>query len=124
MAMNLVDQINQHKYLYLDKLIELADHKPELWVSEARAKSNRETDNAVAYRPIVTDEFCKSYKIAIDNCVAYCVTSEHCTQVNEDEEYEGNLFRYYSKSRFLSFAKDSMSFEHVEEIVEKKVRHI
>jgi hypothetical protein len=125
--MNLVDQINGHKYLYLDKLQELSDLELEIWISEARvaeAEPGEPPENTSAYGAIITDNTCKSYKIYIKGYVAYCVTNESCGLMGEGEEFTGNLFRHYSKSKFLDFAKDSMSFEYLEEVVEKKANHI
>lgn len=76
--MNLFDQINSYKYLYLDKLIEENDLELVLWISEARSDDNHKEDlkdilefsSSREMRPIVTDEFCQRYKITFPRYLA------------------------------------------------------
>ena len=60
------------------------------------------SENTNFYGAIETDESCKRYKIKIDGYVAYLVSDESFAQENEGEEDIGNLFRSYTKSKFLS----------------------
>lgn len=123
--MNLVDQINTHKYLYLDKLIELNDLELELWISEARiAQDGKElSENATYYGSIETDEFCKRYKITFKSYIAYSVINESFVNDVEDEKFVGSLFRKYSKSSFLDYVSTSATIGYAEDIFESKNQH-
>lgn len=59
--MELIDQLNAHKWLYLDRLYEKADLELCILVDEAQIVGGElETfDNAIAYGPIVT--LCATY---------------------------------------------------------------
>lgn len=122
--MSLVNQINTHKYLYLDKLVEINDLELELWINEAKvAQGDNLPENATAYGAIETDEFCKRYKITIENYITYCVLNESYIQDNEGAEFVGTLFRHYSKSKFLNYVSETMSIEYVEDLFNEKPKH-
>lgn len=124
--MSLTDQINGHSYLYLNKLQEFNDLELEIWINEAKVSASTEmlSENSSAYGPIVSDDTCKSYKISVKEYVVYCVTNESCGAIHDDEEFSGSLFRHYSKSRFMAFAKASKNFGYLEEVKEQDSRHI
>lgn len=103
--MNLVDQINSHKYLYLDRLYEKQDLELCVIIDEAKVPSGEieSSDSVTAYGAIVSDETCNKYKITFKNYVAYCVTNETCAGAGGDEQFTGTLFRTYAKSQFLDY---------------------
>jgi len=105
LLMNLVEQINSHKWLYLDRLYEERDLELSVIINEARILGSElvTVENASAYGSIVSDETCNKYKITFKNYVAYCVTNETCAGVSDDEQFSGALFRTYSKSQFMSY---------------------
>ena len=104
LLMNLIDQINSHKWLYLDRLYEETDLELCVIIDEAKIPGGLETfDNATPYGAIVSDATCNKYKITFKNYIAYCVTNESCAGSGNDEHFIGNLFRTYSKSAFLDF---------------------
>jgi len=109
--MELMDQLNAHKWLYLDRLYEETDLELCIVVDEAQIVGGElgTFDNAIAYGPIVSDDTCKKYKITFKNYVAYCVTNETCAGGDNDEQFAGTLFRTYSKSRFLDYMASSTS---------------
>jgi hypothetical protein len=109
LLMNLVDQINSHRYLYLDRLYEDRDLELCVIVNEAKILGGEleSFDNATAYGPIVSDDTCIKYKITFKNYVAYCVTNETYAGAGDDEEFTGTLFRTYSKSQFLDYVTAS-----------------
>ena len=111
LLMDFVDQLNTHKWLYLDRLYEETDLELCIVVDEAKVPGGElETfDNATAYGPIVSDETCKRYKITFKNYVAYSVTNETCAGGDSDEEFTGKVFRTYSKSQFLAYIASSTS---------------
>lgn len=123
--MNLIDQINTHKYLYLDKLIELNDLELELWISEAGVSQDKNNipENTTYYGSIETDEFCKRYKITFKSYIAYSVMNESFVNDVEDEKFVGKLFREYSKSSFLDYVTTSATIGYAEEIFESKNKH-
>lgn len=55
--MNLIEQINLHEYLYLNKLVEINDIELELWINEAKVQGNRNNlpKNTTFYGSIETD---------------------------------------------------------------------
>ena len=77
---NLIDQINSHKWLYLDRLFEERDLELCVIIDEAKIQGGEleAFENASAYGAIVSDETCAKYKIVFKNYVAYCVTNETC----------------------------------------------
>ena len=108
MLMNLVDQINSHKWLYLDRLYEERDLELCVIIDEARIFGGeiKSSDGASAYGQVVSDET-KKYKITFKNYVAYCVTNETYAGDGTDEQFTGTLFRTYSRSAFLNYVAAS-----------------
>lgn len=123
--MNLVDQINTHKYLYLDRLAEITDLELELWINEARVQGSKKEvpENATFYGAIVTDELSKKYKITIKGYIVYSVTNESYVQDNKGEKFVGNLFRRYSESKFLDYAEATINVEYAEAMFDEKPKH-
>ena len=102
---NLIDQINSHKYLYLDRLYEETDLELCVIVDEAKVLGGEPESlpNACAYGQIVSDDTCHKYKIIFKHYIAYCVTNETCAGAGIDEQFNGTLFRTYIKSQFLDY---------------------
>jgi hypothetical protein len=117
LLMNLFDQLNAHRYLYLDKLYEENDLELCVVVNEAKVQGDelQRADNASAYGAIVADDTCKRYKVTFRNYVAYSVTNESFTVLDDEERFTGNLFRQFSKSKFLDYV--AASTVAVEDIV-------
>lgn len=101
--MSLVDSINQSKYLYLHKAWEEKDLELNIEISEATASDDGTSNNHDNYNAIVTDASCKSYKIVFRDYVAWNVLNESYSQVDNEEVFEGNVFRVYTKSKYLEF---------------------
>ena len=108
--MNLIDRINQHRYLYLTELGEPEDNVLRLVVTEGRVgddfaqPQDRELAGLMANsRPIVVDEMSAAYEIVFEQYIAYTVLNESFTVWDDAEKFEGRLFRLYSASRFLSY---------------------
>ena len=108
--MNLVEQINNHKYLYLTEIGEPEDNVLRLVIEQASV-GEQEHDLTVGtsvisgLRDIVSDEKCFVYEVIFETYIAYSVINESFTQVDDSEIYTGNLFRIYSKSHFLDYVK-------------------
>lgn len=54
---------------------------------------------------VITDERLPIIQIDFEDYISYSVTNESFTIWDEYEEFDGNAFRVYSKSRFLDFVK-------------------
>jgi len=117
LLMNLFDQLNAHKYLYLDKLYEETDLELCVVINEAKVQGDKlqRADNASAYGAIVTDDTCRKYKVTFRDYVAYSVRNESFTVLDDEERFTGNLFRQFSKSKFLDYVAASTVL--VEDIV-------
>lgn len=122
--MELIEQINSHRYLYLDRLVEATDLLLEIWVDEARVRSesNLPSESSM-YGSIETDEFCKRYKIIFDNYVGYSVINESFADRAGDDEFTGNLFRKYTKSSFLDYMSKAAIVGTAEDICESSCKH-
>lgn len=125
--MNLIEQINKHKYLYLTEIGEPSENVLRLVIEQATT-SDEERDLKIGettisgLRDIISDERCFAYEIIFESYIAYSVLNESYAQVDESEIFTGNLFRIYSKSNFLDYLKLSTfaaedypgKFEHYE----------
>ena len=76
--MNLIEQINNHKYLYLTEIGEPEDNVLRLVIEQART-GDEERDVTVGettfsgLRDIISDEFCFAYEIIFESYIAYSV---------------------------------------------------
>lgn len=125
--MNLIEQINNHKYLYLKEIGEPSDNVLRLVIEQATT-SDEEHDMKIGettfsgLRDIISDERCFAYEIIFESYIAYSVLNESYAQVGKSEIFTGNLFRIYSKSNFLDYLKSATfatedypgKFEHYE----------
>jgi hypothetical protein len=108
--MNLIEQLDRHKYLYLTEIGEPKENVLRLVIEEARASGEPE-DMKIgdvtlsAVRSIVSDEFCFAYEVVFGSYVAYSVRNESYVGQDESEEFTGRLFCVYSKSRFLDYVR-------------------
>jgi hypothetical protein len=108
--MELVEQINEHAYLYLAEIGEPEDNVLRLVIEEARAGGEPmevKIGDALlsGARPIVSDDTCYAYEVLFGSYVAYSVRNESYTPEDRSEEYTGRLFRLYSKSHFLDYVR-------------------
>ena len=116
--MNLFDQLNTHRYLYLDTLYEENHLELCVLVNEAKVQGGDHhlADNVSAYGAIATDDTCKKCKVTFKDYVAYSVRNESFTVMDDEERFTGNLFRQFSKSKFLVYV--AASTVAVEDIVD------
>ena len=108
--MNLTDQINRHRYLYLTDISEPEDNVLRLVIEEARASGEPEEVRIgevllSGVSPVVSDEHCNAYEVVFSSYVAYCVRNESFTLQGKSEEFVGRLFCVYSKSHFLDHVR-------------------
>ncbi len=108
--MNVVDQIDRHKYLYLTEIGEPEDNVLRLVIEEARANDEPE-DMKIGdvilsgAMSIIADEFCYAYEVVFGSYVSYSVRNESFVGQDKTEEFVGRLFCTYSKSRFLDYVR-------------------
>jgi hypothetical protein len=108
--MNLIERINEHRYLYLTELSEPEDNVLRLLITEGRISDEPHGANAEGRagigsqtRAIIADERSAAYEVVFDQYIAYTVLNESYTVWDDDEIFEGQLFRIYSKSKFLAY---------------------
>jgi hypothetical protein len=109
LLMDLFDQINTNKYLYLDRLYEEKDLELCVVVDEAKilGGESKPFENASQYGSIVSDHTCKKYRIIFKNYLAYLVTNEIVAREDKEEQFTGTLLRTYSKSKFLDYMQST-----------------
>jgi hypothetical protein len=108
--MNLREQIDQLKYVFLTDLGETEANTLRIVIHEAKVTDETETLQIGATKitdvhPIVWDETSRGYEITFPHCVAYAVLNESFANVDKYEEYTGQFFRVYSKSHFLDYVR-------------------
>jgi len=108
--MNLIEQINQHRYIYLTEIGEPSVNTLRIEIEEATVDGgagavNPGTDGANYGRPIISDETCNLYEVMFESYVAYAVLNECYASGDESEEFTGRHFRVYSKSNFLDYIR-------------------
>ena len=109
--MDVIDRINAHRYLYLTEVHEPRDLLLRLVVTEGRhAQSDHSGPEglggpASSYGAIVADERSAAYEIQFDQYIAYAVLNESFTVWDDEEKFEGTLFRTYSQSKFLAYVR-------------------
>ncbi len=127
--MNLIEQLDNHDYLYLDNLTDKGDLKIELFISEAStecwdAKTNNLDDlTEIEKAEVAKRRVCKKYKITFENYICYSVANESYTGWDDYEKFSGNLFRIYSKSRFLDYLPNAVELFIIENTQEDKIQH-
>ena len=108
-------QINDAEYLFLRSIREPADNELELLVEEAGVNerkrgqilpANERPEVAALLKdtvPIESIPGCFTYRFYWRHYAAYLITEEFVGSCgnDDDEVYEGRLFRLYAKSHFL-----------------------
>lgn len=119
LLMDVVEQLNSHKYLYLDKLYEEVDLELCILVDEAKVEGDEfeGEENASSCRAIISDGTCRKYKIMFEDYLAYSVRNESFTVWDNEEEFTGNVFRVYTKSKFIDYVRASTESFLVENVV-------
>lgn len=108
--MSLIEQINQHRYIYLTEIGETDVNVLRLVIEEAKISGETEdidvgTAKLTDVHPIIADETCCAYEVIFGSYVAYTVLNESYAGVDESGQYTGRYFRVYSKSNFLDYVR-------------------
>lgn len=104
--MNAIDQINSHRYLYVTEIGEPRDNALRVVVTAGRIGDEAAEgleDVAPDSREVVADAEPPSYEILFEHYIAYSVLNESFTVWDDEETFEGKLFRIYSESKFLTY---------------------
>lgn len=110
--MNLIEQIDSHRFLYLIEIGEPQDNILRLVISEAQERKTAQDFQIgnltlTNTKELIADEACTAYQIIFENYVAYSVRNESFVIVDESEICTGRLFQTYSQSRFLEYVRIS-----------------
>ena len=104
-------RLNSHKYLLLAGVGEAEDNVLRLVVKEARPGQTQrlKVEGTILgeAREIKAEEGVPGYEVVFEHYVAYAVTNESYDLRDDDAQYEGRLFRTYTKSRFLDYVRRS-----------------
>jgi hypothetical protein len=110
--MNLIEQINQHRYIYLTEIGEPEVNVLRIVIEEARVSGKAEniefgTAKITDVHPISSARTCYSYEIIFGSYIVYAVRNESYVSADEYEKFTGRYFRVYSQSRFLDYIRVS-----------------
>ncbi|MGI8788484.1 MAG: hypothetical protein ACR2HG_12065 [Pyrinomonadaceae bacterium] len=116
--MNVIEQINSHKYLFLTEIGEPEENVLRIVIEEGKlseptkeeniTESNEALKSIIAgSREIMSDESCYLYEIVFDTYIAYSVRNESYAIPEDSSEFSGGFFGTYSKSSFLDYLKIS-----------------
>jgi hypothetical protein len=108
MSSDVRDEIESCRFLFLRDLTEPEENTLRVVIEEAKADGPPEDIEILGKiisgsRPIESDESCRLFELIWPSYVAYTVRNESYTSWDESEEWEGNLFRLYSKSEFRDY---------------------
>lgn len=128
--MNAIAQIESHYGLFLTHLIQARDNELVLFLSEAQVnykeedvlKFNEDTEHPVVLKthPIRSDKDCKKYKVTFVDFVVYQIAEEASLHWDDNEEFKGEHFRRFSRSRFLDHVEKDLNTGFYEEINGRK----
>lgn len=102
-------EIESCKWLFLRQLEEPEENSLRLVVEEAKADGSPEDIEVSPGKfikgtvPIESDSSCRLFEIIWPFYVAYTVRNESYTSWDDTEQWDGRLFRVYSKSHFRDF---------------------
>lgn len=109
--MNFRELMKSKEYIYLDYLVEPEENSLRIRIEKCNGVNEKEqliNSNDLGLETFSTIEINKNFPIIqldFNSYVSYTVTNESFTQMDEYEISEGEMFRIYSKSRFLDFVK-------------------
>src|SRR3989442_5310762 len=112
--MNVIEQIESHRFIYLVEINEPRDNVLRLVIAEAKERETSEElkigDVVLSSvlsdaKELVADESCNAYEILFQDYVAYSVRNESFVSVDESETWTGRLFQTYSRSHFLDYVR-------------------
>ncbi|MBG9454317.1 hypothetical protein ABE61_09655 [Lysinibacillus sphaericus] len=108
--MNFQDLMKFKGYIYLNKLFEPEENSLQILIDRCNVNNTKKfvkiTDEVeVGASPIEVDDNLPILQLDFETYVAYSIINESFTVMDDYEVSDGNLFRIYSKSRYLDFIK-------------------
>ena len=106
--MSSTQEIDRERCLYLTELGEPEDNSVRFVLAAAHTPGPPEDskigDHVIpGTREIVADESTPAWEVIFHSYIAYSVRNESFTVADQNESHVGNLFRTYSRSKFLDF---------------------
>jgi hypothetical protein len=112
--MNIIEQINNHKYLFLTEIGEPKENTLRIVVKEGKLQeplkeANIEEDNKVIKllvqnnQTVISDENCFTYEIVFEKYIAYLVRNESYADDVDSESFFDKFFGVCTASAFLDY---------------------
>nr|WP_240492474.1 hypothetical protein [Bacillus badius] len=96
-------------YVYLNTLLEPFENSLRILIDRCSISEESEGVHAGKYiteiSPLEVDNNLPIIQLDFDSYVSYTVTNESFTVMDDYEVYQGEVFRMYTKSRYLDFVK-------------------
>ncbi|EPD53836.1 hypothetical protein HMPREF1210_00659 [Paenisporosarcina sp. HGH0030] len=108
--MNYKDLMKSKGYIYLNNLSEPEENALCILIDRCKI-SNKSEDIDLgerlteAYYPFEVDDGLPAIQLEFKSYVSYSVIDESFTVVDEYEVFQGEIFKVYTKSRYLDFIK-------------------
>lgn len=108
--MDFKDLMEWKGYIYLNQLFEPEETSLQILIDRCKVSNEREDLNLgdnilIDSYSIDVDEDSPIIQMDFESYVAYSVINESFTIMDEYEESQGELFRIFTKSRYLDFVK-------------------
>lgn len=107
--MNITEQINSHKYLFLVHIEEPDDNDLRLVMEEGRPSGVKEDFEILGQtfkntEAVISTDECAAYDVVFEDYIIYSICNEMYARPDDDyEKYTGRLFRVYETSHFLDY---------------------
>ncbi len=116
--MDFQDLMEFKGYIYLNKLIEPEENSLRVLIDRCKVNKTKglmKITNEVEIEgsSIDVDDNLPIVQLDFESYVAYSVTNESFTVMDDYEISEGRIFRVYSKSRYLDFVKTGTIAEFI-----------
>ncbi len=102
------EELDSCKYLYLDSISEPESNSLRLVLSEGIVSDHTESlvvgDTTIPdVRPIEVTDASRHFEVVWNSYISFAVRNESYCSWDKEEDWTGNSFRVYSKSKFLDF---------------------
>ncbi|KIL72951.1 hypothetical protein SD77_3424 [Bacillus badius] len=108
-AMEYRELMDWKGHIYLNTLSEPLENSLRILIDKCKISHEREGAHAGKYiteiSPIEGDINFPIIQLDFDSYVSYTITNESFTVMDDYEVYQGEVFRIYTKSRYLDFVK-------------------
>ncbi|KZD38168.1 hypothetical protein B4083_2633 [Bacillus cereus] len=116
--MDFQDLMGFKGYIYLNKLIEPEENLLRVLIDRCKVNKTKglmkiKNEVEIEASSIDVDDNLPIVQLDFESYVAYSVTNESFTVMDDYEISEGRIFRVYSKSRYLDFVKTGTIAEFI-----------